>query len=157
MKKKIILNNQPLEIEYEKLSDLEYDLGSKHFEIVEKTSNELLLKQGAELIRVSYVYDPKHEEFHVCGPNFEYSFRKATHKRADSSASEGSLNAPMPGKIFKILFKDGAAVKKGETILILEAMKMEHSIKAPADGLIKKIYFKEGQQVEANAKLADLD
>jgi hypothetical protein len=35
MKKKIILNNQPLEIEYEKLSDLEYDLGSKHFEIVE--------------------------------------------------------------------------------------------------------------------------
>jgi len=93
----------------------------------------------------------------VCGPNFEYSFRKATQKRAEAGSAEGSLNAPMPGKIFKILFKDGAAVKKGETILILEAMKMEHSIKAPADGIIKKIYFKEGQQVEANAKLADLE
>ena len=62
----------------------------------------------------------------------------------------------MPGKVFKVLHNEGAEVKKGTTILILEAMKMEHPITAPHDGVIKKIHFKEGELVSADAVLAEM-
>lgn len=60
------------------------------------------------------------------------------------------LKAPMPGLVLKVLFEEGDSVKKGETLLILEAMKMENSIKATADLKIKSIKIKAGDKVEKN-------
>ncbi len=68
----------------------------------------------------------------------------------------GSMVAPMPGKVLKIIKKLGENVKKGDAILILEAMKMEHTIKADQDGKIEKIYFQEGEQVSHGAVLVKL-
>lgn len=64
--------------------------------------------------------------------------------------------SPMPGKILKILKKQNESVKKGEVILIMEAMKMEHSIKAISDGIIQEICYKEGDQVAAATQLVVL-
>lgn len=72
-------------------------------------------------------------------------------------AKEGSLISPMPGKIFKVLLKEGDSVKVGDTILIMEAMKMEHAIKANKDGVISKILFNEGEQVSGNSALCELE
>ena len=69
----------------------------------------------------------------------------------------GSLQSPMPGKIFKILKDKGQKVIAGETVLILEAMKMEHAIKAPKDGVVTDIFFKEGEQVQGGVSLCDID
>ncbi len=66
------------------------------------------------------------------------------------------INAPMQGNIWKILKKAGDAVKSGETILILEAMKMENNIVAPKDGTIVSILVKEGDSVESGAVLAEI-
>ena len=52
---------------------------------------------------------------------------------------EGGLNAPMPGKVVEIKIKKGAKIKKGDTLIILEAMKMEHKVLAPSDGKVKEI------------------
>jgi biotin carboxyl carrier protein len=71
--------------------------------------------------------------------------------------SEGSLQSPMPGKIFKVFKKAGDIVKKDEAILILEAMKMEHTIKAQKDGVLKTIHFKEGEQVTGGAQLCEIE
>jgi 3-methylcrotonyl-CoA carboxylase alpha subunit len=68
----------------------------------------------------------------------------------------GSLAAPMPGKVIKLLVDAGAKVKKGEPLLILEAMKMEHTITAPADGTVKEIHFSAGEQVLEGAQLITL-
>ncbi len=76
---------------------------------------------------------------------------------SSQSMKEGSLLSPMPGKIFKILLKEGDSVKAGDTILILEAMKMEHNIKANKDGVLTKILYKEGEQVTGNSLLCELD
>jgi len=76
---------------------------------------------------------------------------------ANATAAEGSLVSPMPGKIFKILKEVGQEVEKGETILIMEAMKMEHSIKATSSGVVKKIFFKEGEQVTGGSLLCELE
>jgi acetyl/propionyl-CoA carboxylase alpha subunit len=63
------------------------------------------------------------------------------------------IKAPMPGLILDIKVTEGQEVKKGEVILILEAMKMENAIKSPADGTIRTIKIKRGDSVEKNQVL----
>ncbi len=69
----------------------------------------------------------------------------------------GGLASPMPGKIFKVVKAVGEEVKKGEAILILEAMKMEHSIRSDKDGKVAKIFFQVGQLVQGGVILAEVE
>ncbi|ASJ06533.1 acetyl-CoA carboxylase biotin carboxyl carrier protein subunit [Thermococcus pacificus] len=71
-------------------------------------------------------------------------------------AGEGVVTAPMPGKILRILVKEGEQVKTGQGLLILEAMKMENEIPAPKDGVVKKILVKEGDTVDTGQALIEL-
>ena len=68
-----------------------------------------------------------------------------------------AVKAMLPGVVTKILVKEGDSVKSGETIMILEAMKMENEVKSPKDGVIKQILVKEGDRVEAGDVLAVMD
>ena len=68
-----------------------------------------------------------------------------------------AIKAMLPGVITKILVKEGDKVKSGETIMILEAMKMENEVKSPKEGVIKQIVVKEGDRVEAGDILAVMD
>jgi len=63
----------------------------------------------------------------------------------------------MPGKILAVRVTSGQSVKKGETLLILEAMKMEHEVTAPHDGVVRDVLVEAGQQVDAGAVLVALD
>jgi len=71
----------------------------------------------------------------------------------DLDSGSGSLAAPMPGRVIKLFVETGAKVKKGQPLLILEAMKMEHTITAPADGTVKEIHYAAGEQVLEGAEL----
>ena len=75
----------------------------------------------------------------------------------DEEARRGSLAAPMPGRIVQVMSRPGEAVKKGQALLILEAMKMEHTVTAPADGIVKEIHFAAGEQVLEGAELVTLE
>ncbi|MFI5781003.1 biotin carboxylase N-terminal domain-containing protein [Nocardia sp. NPDC051570] len=68
--------------------------------------------------------------------------------------AEGSLLAPMPGAVIRLGAEVGARVAKGQPILWLEAMKMEHTIAAPADGVLTELNVTAGQQVDVGAVLA---
>jgi len=72
---------------------------------------------------------------------------------ASSALRVGDLKAPMPGLVVNIPVEDGQAVLKGDTLLVLETMKMENSLKASADATVKKIAVKKGQAVEKNEVL----
>lgn len=63
------------------------------------------------------------------------------------------IKAPMPGLVLHVLVQDGDEVKKGDNLLVLEAMKMENMIKSPADGIIKKVAVINGDKVEKNEVL----
>jgi 3-methylcrotonyl-CoA carboxylase alpha subunit len=76
---------------------------------------------------------------------------------AGEDAGSGSLAAPMPGKIVKVMTEPGAKVAKGQALLVLEAMKMEHTITAPADGTVKEIHYGAGDQVLEGVELITLD
>ena len=79
-------------------------------------------------------------------------------KQNVSSGSRGSVPIPSPmmGKILSVRIKPGDAVKKGQIIMILEAMKMENEIVAPEDGVVASVEVKEGTQLEAGDLLATL-
>nr|WP_067056890.1 acetyl-CoA carboxylase biotin carboxyl carrier protein subunit [Mucilaginibacter sp. L294] len=64
------------------------------------------------------------------------------------TAKVSEIKAPMPGLVLKVLVEEGAEVKKGENLFVLEAMKMENIIKAPADVTVKTIKIKPGDKVE---------
>jgi acetyl/propionyl-CoA carboxylase alpha subunit len=73
----------------------------------------------------------------------------------DNLASKkiNELKAPMPGLVLNIAVEEGAAVKKGDPLLVLEAMKMENILKAPDDLVVRKITVKKGVAVEKNQVL----
>ena len=87
------------------------------------------------------------------GTAFEIrAFRRAG--AGGGAASDGSLRAPMPGKIVATPVKAGDTVSKGQPVIVLEAMKMEHALVAPFDGLVGTVSFAVGDQVGADAVLA---
>lgn len=73
------------------------------------------------------------------------------------NAGSVEVNAPMPGKILSIKASAGQAVKKGDVILLLEAMKMENEVVAPADGTVATINVGSGDMVEAGDVLATMN
>jgi biotin carboxyl carrier protein len=68
-----------------------------------------------------------------------------------------TLTAPMPGKVVRVLVKQGQAVQEGEGLLVVEAMKMENELKSPKAGTVTEVFAKEGSAVEANAKLLTVE
>ena len=82
----------------------------------------------------------------------------AAPKKAAVSAGAGehSIDAPMPGKVVKLVASEGQAVKAGEVLLILEAMKMQNEITADADGTVKTFNVAAGQSVKAHESLVIL-
>ncbi|MEO1225709.1 MAG: acetyl/propionyl/methylcrotonyl-CoA carboxylase subunit alpha [Pseudomonadota bacterium] len=78
--------------------------------------------------------------------------------RADiDDAATGSLASPMPGKIVTVLVAEGDAVTRGQALLVLEAMKMEHTVKAPADGMIGRLPYRAGDQVDEGVELVGFE
>ena len=71
--------------------------------------------------------------------------------------SASSIKAPLPGTISSIKVKVGQAVKRGDTLIILEAMKMENNIMTGKDGVVKAIHVTEGQTVSQDDPLVDLE
>ena len=68
-----------------------------------------------------------------------------------------SLSAPMPATVIKVLVKPGAVVRKGDTVLVLEAMKMELPVRAPGDARVKAVRCAEGQLVQPDTVLIELE
>ncbi len=79
--------------------------------------------------------------------------------KAASAGSEGGLKiaAPMPGKILGLKVNPGQTVKRGDVLVLLEAMKMENEIVAPSDGTVASVNVAIGDSVEAGATLATLN
>jgi acetyl/propionyl-CoA carboxylase alpha subunit len=84
---------------------------------------------------------------------------RALRRRERTTAGDGAkdIRAAMPGKVVAVLVEPGAAVERGQGILVLEAMKMENEIAAPRAGTVAEIRVKPGQAVEAGELLARIE
>jgi biotin carboxyl carrier protein len=159
MKRTLIMNQTEIEFDLKTLKSgfvsFEWNNSKFDFELVSQTSEMIVLKNhSGELFRLKT--QNLGDKTLVSGLGFDAEIMEKQAATAKSSALLGGLTAPMPGKIFKIVKPEGTKVSQGETILIMEAMKMEHAIKADKDGIVKKIYFKESEQVQAGVALAEI-
>lgn len=93
----------------------------------------------------------------VWRPGADYEIRLAgARRRAAAGEPAADLLAPMPGRVRRTLVRRGEKVVKGQVVLVLEAMKMEHSIRAPQDGVVTRVEHGEGDLVEAGTVLAEI-
>jgi 3-methylcrotonyl-CoA carboxylase alpha subunit len=78
------------------------------------------------------------------------------HEQTATHGGTHALTAPMPATVVKVLVTPGQAVRHGDTLVVLEAMKMELAIRAPADGMIKAVNCQEGELVQPDRALVEL-
>lgn len=94
----------------------------------------------------------------VTGPNGTYSLTPVpVFVDPADAVVEGSLLAPMPASVVEVAVTDGQQVRKGDTIAILEAMKMQHTLSAPRDGIVSGLRIVVGNQVESGAVIAIIE
>ena len=95
---------------------------------------------------------------HLDGEDYEIKrVGEAVEEFDEAEEDLGSLSSPMPGRIVKLLVKPGDRVKKGQDLIIVEAMKMENKIASPINGVVKRVFFPEGDQIEVNVPLIEIE
>ncbi len=120
---------------------------------VSQQGNDLVLAMAEQTMKATVVRDGEH--FHVFsqGNHTDLHYNDALAHAGEAEAEGGRLTAPMPGKIVAVLVENGQEVKKGQALLIMEAMKMEHTISAPHDGIVDEVLYAVGDQVTEGAPL----
>jgi acetyl/propionyl-CoA carboxylase alpha subunit len=91
------------------------------------------------------------------GEVFTFEVEEASARRRRAGGHHGSLTAPMPATVRKIAVAPGATVKRGDILIVLEAMKMELPVRANADGIVKTVNCREGEMVKPGQDLVDLE
>jgi 3-methylcrotonyl-CoA carboxylase alpha subunit len=93
----------------------------------------------------------------IDGEVFTIDIEDAQRTRRPRAAAGEGLSAPMPATVIRVLAEPGREVKRGETLLLLEAMKMELPVRAPRDGKVKALHCQAGQLVQPGVPLVDLE
>lgn len=73
------------------------------------------------------------------------------------ASADKKIMSPMPGKVVKVFVNEGDTVTKGQTAVVISAMKMESEYKIPMDGIVKKVSVKDGDTIEGNQVLVELE
>jgi 3-methylcrotonyl-CoA carboxylase alpha subunit len=117
----------------------------------------LMLEMGGQRLRAHAVWQGIVLHLFAMGEHLVFENLTAAGHASASDATTGGLTAPMPGKVLAVLVKPGDAVRAGQALLVMEAMKMEHTITAPVDGVVKRVPFAVGDQVSEGVSLMELD
>ena len=158
MNKKLMLNGQEVEVDIEQISNEEvlFSYEGKKYLFKKKYVTDRYIELDDHGQKLNFPYTKVNRQFFVDIDGVIVNIEGVNKKRSKKNKVEDKMTSPMPGKIISILFKKGDLVKKGDSLLILEAMKMEHTIKANKDGVIKEIVYKKNDLVEGNIELISI-
>ncbi|SMO74981.1 acetyl-CoA carboxylase biotin carboxyl carrier protein subunit [Fodinibius sediminis] len=168
MKFEARINNSETPVELE----LREETGEAHFrdktlpyEFHRQPNGRYLLRTGTKLYRIDNVeYDQQRITFTLNGQWCSVEVRSEQELLLDrlgfktaAEVGEGALTAPMPGKILEIMVAEGDEVAMGDSVAVLEAMKMENELKAPIDGMVTTVAVTEGASLEKNALILEIE
>ena len=145
----VVINGKKIAWDLRTMADGTFSIlaGGKSYtaivEHVEREKKELLLRINGHLYQLQ-IREPIDQLLQKMG------LHMATEKKAEP------IKAPMPGLVLKIMVEAGQQIKKGDPVLILEAMKMENVFKAPSEAIVKAVKIREGQAVEKGTVLIEL-
>ena len=142
-----------------KIDDKEYELD------VEKVEDGVysVIHEGAsvnmEMIEgdTANKYNVNAEKEHYDVEIIDAASRYRSASGGDLEGGDRFISSPMPGKVVKILVSEGDKVEKGQTVIIISAMKMESEYKSVFDGVVKKVFVNEGDTTESNASLIEIE
>ena len=117
--------------------------------------SQAISPDDGEIAAVSGFYDD--DRVVVFYEGQAYAFDRSARGSVGAAAGDGAIIAPMPGKVTSVEVKQGEKVAKGQRLLTLEAMKMEHGLTAPFDGVVAELNAKAGEQVQVDAVLATIE
>ncbi|MDH0098654.1 biotin/lipoyl-binding protein, partial [Pseudomonas sp. GD04158] len=131
----------------------------------EQLSVRLLASDGRWLtleldgVRRRQAYHLEGERLWLYGEHGNLELLDVTHEPAggQNAASSGAVKAPMDGAIVDVLIAEGASVSKGQLLVVLEAMKMEHPLKAGVDGIVRRVGVSQGDQVKSRQLLVEIE
>jgi 3-methylcrotonyl-CoA carboxylase alpha subunit len=132
---------------------LELDGASHPLALVSKRGGEYAIRLDGAALHGTVRRDGELLHVFTGGQHYALHYADPMAHAGEVEAAGGRLTAPMPGKVVAVIAKDGQLVKKGEPLVIMEAMKMEHTIAAPSDGLVEEILYQVGDQVADGAPL----
>ncbi|MGB9696161.1 MAG: biotin/lipoyl-containing protein [Ignavibacteria bacterium] len=152
--KNLIFNEKQYIFEYIRIYDnvFVFRINNQNYTVaVENTEEEEQVKNTNFVVEINGMsYNVKcQSEMDILVENFSKS--KGTER------VKTDIVAPMPGSIVKVGVQEGQLVKKGQVLVVLEAMKMENELKAPIDCMVKKVFVEEKQAVEKNQLLIKLE
>jgi biotin carboxyl carrier protein len=133
-----------------------YDNTEYKVEADEIKPGHLKIKLGDRVIKCVITKGDKDKFVFVEGDVFKVRNIELTGTKKTKKKDEGNLNSPISGKVVGIKVKDGDKVKKGDVLMIIEAMKMEYLIRAPYNGKVKKVNFKEKDQIEIGQNTVEI-
>ena len=138
--------------------NLEGDKIEVHVQYISENCLSLLIKD--ESYTVYHAKSATKKYIHIAGEDYVIQEAKEAKERKSMDAhdmGEKPICAPMPGKIIKIMVKEGDKVRKNQTLVVVEAMKMQHDIKASFEAIVKKINFSENQMVDTEQPILELE
>ena len=130
--------------------------GQEDIFILEKSEMSELLEDGRLVHKGKIAHVAKVSDtwwIHYDGHTFQLEM---VEPGSSGLNDEANLTAPMPGKVLEVFVKQGDEVTEGQTLMILEAMKMEHKIVANHDGIVTALNFSAGDQVEQGNELLEI-
>jgi len=133
-----------------------YDNTEYKVEAEETKPGQIKIKIGDRFIKSIITEGEKEKYVFVDGEVFRVKPIELTGRKKQKKKEEGDLTSPISGKVVSIKVKKGDSVKKGDVLMVIEAMKMEYLIRAPFKGKVKKINFKEKDQIEIGQETVDL-
>ena len=134
---------------------LQVGFGTRRVPVLAWTLDEgdLGIDLGGHHIEASVAWDDRGVQVALSDGIWSLGLIETAARRTDATAAAGRIVAPMPGKVAAVHVAKGAAVTRGQILLVLEAMKMEHAIAAPSDGVVTEIRYAAGDPVGEGAEL----
>ncbi len=143
--------NEPLTI------DLTYQDQTHNCEVSNNDEGYLINNQTHYLVQQNDICHVHRNHVQVIFNNLRYEFDLPDYEAKATASNANAIYAPMPGKIIAVKVKPGDSVEIGQTLVVMEAMKMELELKAEREAIIKDVMFSEADQVKADAVLVELE
>ncbi len=149
------------------MNEYEYEINGRNYKVIVEDvldGDSAVLQVNGETYQVSILSQPAQaapsaapQAAATASPVAAPPPKAAPKPAAPSAGGGGAVTAPMPGTVLKILVNVGDAVTAGQTVMVIEAMKMENEIKANSTGNVSKILVSSGDNVAAGAPLINIE
>jgi 3-methylcrotonyl-CoA carboxylase alpha subunit len=142
-------------VHYRREGGYELDLGGARIgaTVAREGDGALVIELGGVRSRIAVLHSGADLTILMGGASWRLRYVDPLAPEIEEDSSAGRLTAPMPGRILQVLVAPGARVSRGQALMVLEAMKMEHTIAAPTDGVVARVPYGAGDLVEEGATL----